>query len=346
MNPGSSHAMQLQVDTESWAYKVPFRVSRGAESALDVVVVTLTDSDGRVGRGEAAGVDYDGETVPLLCAQIEAVRPAIERGLAPGAAAPGASAAGFAALAALLPPGGARNAVDCALWDLTAKQGRTTAWELAGLMNPRRLTTSITLGIDTDEAVAAGARHYAGWPLIKVKVDGKRHLDAVRLVHTACPAAGLIVDPNQAWSCELLNRLAPEMHSLGVVLIEQPVARGEDKTLRGYSGSIRLAADESVADRAGLRAVKDLYQVVNVKLDKTGGLTEALALAREARALGLQVMVGCMAGTSLAMAAGMVVGQLAEFVDLDGPLLHREDREHGIEYDRGLMRLPSPALWG
>jgi L-alanine-DL-glutamate epimerase-like enolase superfamily enzyme len=341
MNQGSSHAMQLQVDTESWAYKVPFRVSRGAESALDVVVVTLTDSDGRVGRGEAAGVDYDGETVPLLCAQIEAVRPAIERGLAPDGAA-----SGFAALAALLPPGGARNAVDCALWDLTAKQRRTTAWELAGLTNPRRLTTSVTLGIDTDEAVAAGARHYAGWPLIKVKVDGERHLDALRLVHAASPAAGLIVDPNQAWSCDLLNRLAPEMKSLGVVLIEQPVPRGEDETLRGYSGLIRLAADESVADRTGLTAVKDLYQVVNVKLDKTGGLTEALALARDARALGLQVMVGCMAGTSLAMAPGMVVGQLAEFVDLDGPLLHSEDREHGIEYDRGLMQLPSPALWG
>jgi len=341
MNQGSSHSMQLQVDSESWAYKVPFRVSRGAESALDVVVVTLTDSDGRVGRGEAAGVDYDGETVPLLCAQIEAVRRAIERGVALDGAA-----AGFAAPAALLPPGGARNAVDCALWDLTAKQRRTTAWKLAGLTNPRRLTTSITLGIDTDEAVAAGARHYAGWPLIKVKVDGERHLDAVRLVHAASPAAGLIVDPNQAWSCDLLNRLAPEMKSLGVVLIEQPVPRGEDETLRGYSGSIRLAADESVADRAGLAGVKDLYQVVNVKLDKTGGLTEALALARDARALGLQVMVGCMAGTSLAMAPGMVVGQLAEFVDLDGPLLHREDREHGIEYDRGLMRLPSRALWG
>jgi L-alanine-DL-glutamate epimerase-like enolase superfamily enzyme len=136
------------------------------------------------------------------------------------------------------------------------------------------------------------------------------------------------------------------MQSLGVVLIEQPVPRGEDESLRGYTGALRLAADESVADRAGLTAVKDLYQVVNVKLDKTGGLTEALALARDARALGLNVMVGCMAGTSLAMAPGMVVGQLAEFVDLDGPLLHSADREHGIEYDRGLMRLPSPILWG
>lgn len=336
--------MPMRIDTESWVYKVPFRVSRGAEAALDVVVVTLIDADGHIGRGEAAGVDYDGETVPLLCAQIEAVRPAVESGIE--RAARGRAAIDFAALAELLPAGGARNAVDCALWDLTAKQRRTTVWELAHLPHPRRLITSITLGIDTDEAVATGARRYSEWPLIKVKVDGDRHLDAVRLVHAACPAAGIIVDPNQAWSCDLLNRLAPELKSLAVVLIEQPVPRGEDETLRGYSGSIKLAADESVADRAGLAAVKDLYQVVNVKLDKTGGLTEALALARDARALGLQVMVGCMAGTSLAMAPGMVVGQLAEFVDLDGPLLHAKDREHGIEYDLGLMRLPSAALWG
>jgi L-Ala-D/L-Glu epimerase len=330
----TSDRLSLRVDSESWLYKVPFRVSRGAEVSLDVVVVTLTDSQGHVGRGEAAGVDYDGETIALLRAQIEAVRPAIEAGI------------DRAALAALLPAGGARNAVDCALWDLSAKQRRTTVWELAELHHPRRLTTSFTLGIDTDEAVSAGARRHGDWPLIKVKVDGTRHVELVRLVHAACPQAGLIVDPNQAWSCDLLNRLAPELQSLGVVLIEQPVARGTDETLRGYVGPVRLAADESVSDRSGLPAVKDLYQVVNVKLDKTGGLTEALALARDARALGLQVMVGCMAGTSLAMAPGMVVGQMAEFVDLDGPLLHAEDREHGIQYDRGLMGLPSPALWG
>jgi L-Ala-D/L-Glu epimerase len=341
--------MSMRIDAESWVYKKPFRVSRGAEVQLDVVVVTLTDSDGNTGRGEAAGVDYHGETVALLWAQLEAVRPAIERGIgrdAKGGATNRHAALDFANLASLLPPGGARNALDCALWDLTAKQRKVTVWNLADLPNPRRLTTSITLGIDTDEAVWRGALTYAEWPLIKVKVDGERHLDAVRLVHCACPAAGLIVDPNQAWSCDLLNRLAPELKSLGVTLIEQPVPCGEDETLRGYSGSIRLAADESVSDRGDLGRVKHLYQMINVKLDKTGGLTEALALAREARALGLQVMVGCMAGTSLAMAPGMVVGQLAEFVDLDGPLLHAEDREHGIEYDRGLMNLPSAALWG
>jgi L-Ala-D/L-Glu epimerase / N-acetyl-D-glutamate racemase len=338
MRPGvdgaGAIAMQLSIDSESWIYKVPFRVSRGAEAALDVLVVTLTDSGGLAGRGEAAGVDYDGETIALLRTQIEAVRSVIEAGI------------DFADLAALLPSGGARNAVDCALWDLRAKQRHTTVWAMANLPNPRPLTTSITLGIDTDEAVAAGARRYAQWPLIKVKVDGERHLEAVRLVHAQCPAAGIIVDPNQAWDCDLLNRLAPELQSLGVVLIEQPVPRGEDQSLRGYRGAVRLAADESVADRAGLAAVKDLYQMVNVKLDKTGGLTEALALARDARALGLDVMVGCMAGTSLAMAPGMVVGQLAQFVDLDGPLLHAKDREHGIEYDRGVMELPTTALWG
>jgi L-Ala-D/L-Glu epimerase len=340
--------MHLNVDCESWPYKTPFRVSRGAEAALDVIVVTLTDADGHIGRGEAAGVDYDGETVPLLAAQIEAIRPAIER--VDGAALDGAASDGAAVdgamLAALLPAGGARNALDCALWDLTAKRRGTSVWALAQLLEPRVLTTCVTLGIDTDEAVAAGARRYSGWPMIKVKVDGERPLDAVRLVHGISPASRLIVDPNQAWTCELLNRAAPEMQSLGVVLIEQPVPRGEDETLRAYRGSIPLAADESVGDRTGLGRVMDLYQVVNVKLDKTGGLTEALALAREARSLGLSVMVGCMAGTSLAMAPGMVVGQLAEYVDLDGPLLHSGDREHGIEYHRGRMRLPTRALWG
>jgi L-Ala-D/L-Glu epimerase len=326
--------MQLRIDSESWPYKVPFRVSRGAEEILEVIVVTLTDAEGRVGRGEAAGVDYDGETVPILRSQIESVRPAIERGI------------DFAGLSKLLPRGGARNALDCALWDLSAKQRGLRAWELAQIPVLRELTSCITLGIDTDEAVSAGARRHAQWPMIKVKVDGRRHLEAVRLVHAACPSSGIIVDPNQAWSCDLLNRLAGELKSLGVVLIEQPVPHGEDETLRGYSGAIRLAADESVSDRAALAAVKDLYQVINVKLDKTGGLTEALALARDVRGHGLQVMVGCMAGTSLAMAPGMVVGQMAEFIDLDGPLLHSADREHGIAYDRGRMAAPSSNLWG
>ncbi|MGA9028005.1 MAG: dipeptide epimerase [Steroidobacteraceae bacterium] len=322
----------LRIESESWPYKVPFRVSRGAEAALPVIVVTLTDSEGRVGRGEAAGVDYDGETIEGLRAQIEALRPAIESAL-------------DADLVAQLPAGGARNALDCAWWDLTAKRRGVSAFALAGFDAPREITTATTLGIDTDEAVAAGARRYQDWPLIKVKVDARRHIEVVRLVRGLCTGR-IIVDPNQSWSLELLNRLAPELESLGVALIEQPVARGTDDSLRSYTGRIPLAADESVSDRGSLARIQDLYQFINVKLDKSGGLTEALALARAARALDLGVMVGCMAGTSLAMAPGMVVGQLAGFVDLDGPLLHAHDREPGIIYQRGRMGLPPPALWG
>ena len=329
-----SERQTLHIATESWPYKRPFRVSRGCDAALDVVVVTLTDSAGRLGRGEAAGVDYDGETIPLLVAQIEAQRGFIESGV------------DCAALAARLPPGGARNAVDCALWDLEAKRTGCRAWQLAGLTSAQALKTCVTLGIDTDEAVVAGAKLYRDWPLLKVKVDAQRHLEVLRLVHGAAPGAALIVDPNQSWSCELLNELAPELKALRVALVEQPVPRGEDGSLRSYRGQIRLAADESLTDRRSLAALEDIYHVVNIKLDKSGGLTEALALAREARERKLSVMVGCMAGTSLAMAPGMVVGQLAEFLDLDGPLLHSADRPAGIVYKCGLMQLPAAALWG
>ncbi len=326
--------MKLEVAAESWPYKLPFRIARGVETALEVIVVTLTDSAGRRGRGEAAGVDHHGETALSLREQIESVRAPIEAGL------------GCDELAAVLPAGGARNAVDCALWDLRAKQSGARAWTLAGMPEPRALVTAVTLGMDSDAVLEAGARRYRHWPLLKVKVDGQRPLEPLRIVRRAAPDAALIVDPNQSWSCELLNRLEPELASLGVVLIEQPVPAGQDQSLAGYRGKIRLAADESLCDRGTLAAVHDYYQVVNIKLDKTGGLTEALALALEARKRGLGIMVGCMAGTSLAMAPGMIVGQLAEFVDLDGPLLHAADRSPGIAYDRGRMTLPAAELWG
>ncbi len=329
-----SARLSLHISTESWPYKRPFRVSRGCDAALEVIVVSLADSAGLVGRGEAAGVDYDGETIPLLAAQLEALRAIIEAGL------------DRAALAARLPPGGARNALDCALWDLEAKRAGRRAWQLAGLENAHSLQTCVTLGIDTDEAIIAAATLYRDWPLLKVKVDALRHLEVLRLVHAAAPSACLIMDPNQSWTCELLNELEPELKALGVTLVEQPVPRGQDLSLRGYRGKIRLAADESLTDRRSLAALEDIYQVVNIKLDKSGGLTEALEIAREARARKLSVMVGCMAGTSLAMAPGMVVGQLAEFIDLDGPLLHSADRAAGIVYERGAMQLPTAALWG
>jgi L-Ala-D/L-Glu epimerase len=326
--------MRLQVDLESWPYKVPFRVSRGAEAALEVVVVTLTDAAGHRGRGEAAGVDYDGESAQGLATEIEGLRSRIEAG------------ANLDDIAAALPPGGARNALDCARWDLRAKASGQSVWQSAGFPHPNSLVSAITFGIDSDAATRALAQRYRGWPSIKIKVDAERHVEVVRMVREICPRAAFIVDPNQAWSVELLNELAPELHSLGVTLIEQPVKRGEDATLRHYRGPVRLAADESMAERRDLEAIRDYYQVVNIKLDKTGGLTEALATAQAARAQGLSLMVGCMAGTSLAMAPGMVIGQMAEFVDLDGPLLHARDRESGIAYDEGKMQLPSAALWG
>jgi L-alanine-DL-glutamate epimerase-like enolase superfamily enzyme len=328
-----SARLSLHIAKETWPYKRPFRVSRGAEAALEVIVVTLTDAGGLAGRGEAAGVDYEGETAATLAAQLEALRGPIEGGLDRGA------------LAAQLPAGGARNALDCALWDLEAKRRGLRAWQLAGI-EARALTTCVTLGIDSDQAIIAGARAFRDWPVLKVKVDALRHLEVLRLVRTAAPAPLLIVDPNQSWSCALLNELAPELDALGVVLVEQPVPRGEDQSLRGYRGQIRLAADESLTDRRSLEALEGIYHVVNIKLDKSGGLTEALALAHEARGRGFAVMVGCMAGTSLAMAPGMVVGQLAEFIDLDGPLLHSDDRPAAIVYERGTMQLPVAALWG
>lgn len=326
--------LSLKVACERWPYVRPLRISRGADTGLDVIVVTLGDADGHVGRGEAAGVDYDGETAAMLATQVEALRETITAGVERDG------------LAKLLPPGGARNALDCALWDLEARRSGRRAWQLAGFDAPRTLVTCVTLGLDTEEATVARAQAYRDWPMLKVKVDADRHVEVLRQVHAAAPQAALIVDPNQSWTCELLNELAGELASLGVVLVEQPVPRGEDRSLHGYRGAIRLAADESLSDRRSLDMLAEIYQVANIKLDKAGGLTEALALAAEARARGLAVMVGCMAGTSLAMAPGMIVGQLAEFIDLDGPLLHAADRDAGIVYANGTMQLPCAQLWG
>jgi L-alanine-DL-glutamate epimerase-like enolase superfamily enzyme len=326
--------MKLELRTERWPFKVPFRTARGASVALEVIVVTLTDARGHIGRGEAAGVDYAQETVASMTAAIEALRMRIEAGI------------DRAELALALPPGGARNALDCALWDLEAKQSGVPVARRAGFPGQGPVTTCFTFGIDSDAATAQLAAQYRDWPLLKLKLDAERHVGVVRLVRELCPATGIIVDANQGWTCELLNELAPELEALGVKMIEQPVPTGADETLRGYRGRIRLGADESCVDQGSLAALAGLYQVVNVKLDKTGGLTEALALAHAARAAGFAVMVGNMAGTSLAMAPGMIVAQLAEFVDLDGPLLHLSDRVPGIAYDRGRMTPPPRELWG
>jgi len=326
--------MRLAVEAERWPYRTPFRISRGVEEALDVLVVTLRDERGHLGRGEAAGVDYAGETIDTMRQELAALAPALEAGLT------------RSQLQRLLPAGGARNAVDCALWDLEAKTTGVSVWARSGYDPPRPLVTCLTLGIDTSEAMGRAARAVRGMPVLKVKVNAQQHLEAVRAVRAACPEAAILVDPNQAWSIRLLNELAPELHALGVVLIEQPLPVDAEAELADYRGPVPLAADESCADAASLRGLSRAYRYVNIKLDKAGGLTEALAVASAARAVGYDIMVGCMAGTSLAMAPGMVVAQRASIIDLDGPLLHARDRTPGIEYRNGLMQVPPRELWG
>jgi L-Ala-D/L-Glu epimerase len=326
--------MRLEVASESWPYRTPFRISRGVEAALEVIVVTLHDASGHVGRGEAAGVDYAGETIESMRRQLAAIEPAVRAGLT------------RKELQQLLGAGGARNALDCALWDLEAKATGISVWSRVGFDPPHPVTTCLTIGIDTPEAMGRAASAARALPLLKLKVDARRHLEAVRRVHEASPDAAILVDPNQSWSLTLLNELAPQLASLGVVLIEQPLPTTATADLAGYRGTIPLAADESCADRSSLGSLSRAFRYVNIKLDKTGGLTEALALAEAARAAGFRIMVGCVAGTSLAMAPGTVVAQRAELVDLDGPLLHTRDRKPGIEYRNGLMQVPPSELWG
>ncbi len=232
------------------------RISRGVEEALDVLVVTLRDERGHLGRGEAAGVDYAGETIDTMRQELAAVAPALEVGVT------------RSQLQCLLPAGGARNALDCALWDLEAKTTGISVWSRSGF-DPRPLVTCLTLGIDTREAMGRAARAVRGMPVLKVKVNAQQHLEAVRAVRAACPEAAILVDPNQAWTIELLNELAPELHALGVVLIEQPLPVGAEAELADYRGPVPLAADESCADVASLRALSRAYRYVNIKLDKS-----------------------------------------------------------------------------
>jgi L-alanine-DL-glutamate epimerase-like enolase superfamily enzyme len=296
--------------------------------------VTLPGAGGHRGWAEAAGVDYDGETPETMTAQIEAVKRSLRDTIR------------FDELQRSLPAGGARNALDCALWDLRAKEAGIPAWKLAGLAPPRPVTTAFTLGLASEEDTRRKAREARGYPLLKIKVDADRHVDLVRIVREEHPAARLIVDANQAWSRPLLERLLPRLRVLGVELVEQPVPRREDAALDGIARVLPIAADESCTDLASLAGLAGRYDYVNLKLDKCGGLTEALATCAEAKGRGLGLMVGNMCGTSLAMAPAFLVAQSCTYVDLDGPLLQKLDREPPIRFDSGRMTPPDPALWG
>jgi L-alanine-DL-glutamate epimerase-like enolase superfamily enzyme len=325
--------VQLQVRAEHWSIAGAFRISRGAKIQAEVVVVEL--SDGRH-QGWAESVPYAryGETVDDVIATVEALRAEIEAGL------------DRAALAERLAPGAARNAIDCALWDLEAKRAGRRAWALAGRERLDPVKTCFSLSLDTPQAMAEAAGRHARWPMLKLKIGGPDDLDRVRAVRAAAPRARLILDANEALRFEDFQRLAPEYAKLDVKLVEQPLAQAEDGVLEGWPSPVLLCADESLHTRAELAACVGRYAAVNIKLDKTGGLTEALALAREARALGFEIMAGCMVGTSLAMAPALLIAQGAAFVDLDGPLLLAKDREPGLAYHGALIEPPPAELWG
>jgi L-alanine-DL-glutamate epimerase-like enolase superfamily enzyme len=327
-------ALQLCVAVEQVELAAPFRISGFVFERQDIVVVTLRDGSHQ-GRGEAAGVYYLKDDSQKMVATLEAHRVQIERGI------------DRESLQRLLPPGGARNAVDCALWELDAARAGRMVWELAGLRAPDPLVTTFTLGADEPAAMAAGARKYLHARALKLKLTGELDLDMarVRAVRAARPGAWIGVDANQGYHIDALNSLIPVLVEANVSLLEQPLARGHEADLQGYASPVPIAADESALCLADIPGLAGRFDVVNIKLDKCGGLTEALAMARRARELGLKVMVGNMVGTSLAMAPGFVVGQLCDVVDLDGPTFLKRDRTPGATYADGKIWC-GDDVWG
>jgi len=288
-------------------------------------------ADGYIGRGECVPYARYGESVESVMAAIAGVRVVASRD----------------ALAAALPPGAARNGIDCALWDLECKRSGQRAWELAGLPAPRAVATCYTLSLDTPDAMAARAREARQHPLLKIKLGGgAADAERMREIRNARPDARLVADANEAWKPDELEILLAVAAEARFELIEQPLPAGNDGALAGIRRLVPVCADESVHTAEGLAALRDRYDAVNIKLDKTGGLSGALTMAAEARRLGLKTMVGCMLATSLAMAPAIFVAQSADWVDLDGPLLLARDREHGLRYADGLVYPPSPELWG
>jgi L-alanine-DL-glutamate epimerase-like enolase superfamily enzyme len=326
--------LSLAVRAEKLRLAAPFRISGYTFDHSDVVVVTISDGE-NIGRGEGGGAYYLGDDLAHMLADIEAHRGAIEAGI------------DRAALQRLMPPGGGRNAVDCALWELEAARAGRPAWALAGIDSPRPLLTTFTLGADEPDIMADGARRYIGARAIKVKLTGELELDIarVRAVRGARPDVWLGVDANQGFRRDQLDRLVSALVDQGVGLLEQPLARGAEADLENYRSPVPIAADESVLTLADLPGLVGRFDVANIKLDKCGGLTEALAMAEMARSLGLGVMVGNMVGTSLAMAPAFIVGQHCDIVDLDGPTFLAEDREPGVIYRDGYVDCPA-EVWG
>ncbi|RAK52994.1 N-acetyl-D-Glu racemase DgcA [Phenylobacterium deserti] len=323
----------LNARSERWPIAGAFVIARGAKTEAEVVVAEVSDG-AFAGRGEAVPYARYGESVQGVLAQLQSVTAQIAEG------------ADRAALQDLLPPGAARNALDCALWDLEAKRAGVRAWRLAGRERLDPVKTCLTISLGEPQAMAEQARAVARWPMLKLKIGGPDDVNAVAAVREAAPRTRLIVDANEALTFEDLVRLAPDFARLQVKLLEQPLAVGQDAELEGWNSPVPLCADESLHTRAELADCARRYSCVNIKLDKAGGLTEALALREAALAAGLEIMVGCMVSTSLGIAPALIPAQGAQFVDLDGGLLLARDRHPGLTYLGSLIEPPPVELWG
>lgn len=318
---------------ETWHLKEPFHISRGVKTAVDVTVAEITDGRFK-GRGESVPYAHYGESTDSVLEELKAVTARVDAGCS------------REELLSIMPAGAARNAIDCALWELEAKQASKSVYELAGAKRAERPVTAITIGIGSLEEMAMRAERLKDCGLIKVKLNRDDVVAKVRAIRAAAPNPRLIVDPNESWDIELLAAVHKDLAALNVDMLEQPLPAGSDAVLAGFTSAVPLCADESCHTRRDLAGLKGRYDIINIKLDKTGGLTEALALKQDALNAGFRIMVGCMIGTSLAMAPALVLADGAEFIDLDGPVWMAKDRDGGLMIDRGWISESDVPLWG
>ena len=325
--------VSVEISVERWPIAGTFTISRGSKTEAAIVLCTLSDGT-FTGRGECVPYARYGESLDSVCEEIERLRDALANG------------ATRDDLPALIGAGAARNAVDCALWDLEAKRSDKTVADVLGLSPLHDLTTAVTVSFGDAQTMAAAARNFADRPLIKVKVGGEKDAERIRAVADAAPSSRIILDANEGWSDDNIVENMSAAAKAGVVLIEQPLPAGKDAILTKIPHPVPICADESAHGTDDLHTLLGRYDSINIKLDKTGGLTEALRMQKRARELGFGIMVGCMVGTSLAMAPAVLLAQDADFVDLDGPLILREDRKPGLLFQGSRVSPPKPELWG
>ncbi len=322
--------MTIKIESLSFALKQPFVITGYTFTTADTILVSV-EQDGHIGRGEATGIYYEGETPETMTAQIEAI---LDQDLT------------LENIQDLLPRGGARNALDCAFWDLKAKTSGKSIWQLLDI-KPKPLSTVATVSIESPQAMAERAKFFSQYPNLKIKLSNDDPIIRLEAIRAARPDATLIIDVNQGWSFDELKEYTPHAQKLGLAMIEQPLARGRDEELEGYRSPIPLGADESCLDSAEYQQSAERYDVINIKLDKCGGLTDALKIVELAQRDDKGLMIGNMTGSSLSMAPSYVIGQFCQFIDLDGPLFLQQDIENGLEYkEGGMVSIPTTKLWG